>query len=458
MPIASPKPVAPSHQQPTVPHVLAPRAQSNVVDTAEQPFDSMLKYIEGARWSVNYYSHIHGKEGQTHSLDTGMLGVYNQFNRIKGLEIYVDSPLSQEQDTNNKNFSVRGSGHVIFSVIPNEGDLFTADVGDGRLGIFTVLRSEKKSIFRESVYQIDYVLRSFSADDNGKYLADLDAKVMQELNYVHVLAESNQHPIISDDNLAALQGMYSSIQDLKRAYMNWFYSNEHATLLLPVTSTRTVYDPYLTKAIRSIFKTTDAHQVDQMKVLNVQDMDRAGLPTVWDALLRREEAVLQYCQKDMGVVPGRAFSNDPYTAPIFFLGIDQVVHPMPVNDFTDKFHNKNSKDNFVTPLSDALVSSLAGNVGALGLGNEVRIGSANLIPVPRISETSTYMFSKNFYDGADASLSAIELLTRNYLQGKQNDPQAIKKMLDICWKWGACERYYYIPVLFIIAEYFQRSF
>ena len=138
MPIVSKKPLTPPTIKPVIPKVEPDKNQSVFIDTRYQPLSSLLKYTQGAIWTVNYYSQYHDRDNATYAQDPGQSPIYQQFRKIERLELRVESPLNQQQDQESKGFSVKGSAYLPLSIIPNAGDMFTADVGDGREGVFQI--------------------------------------------------------------------------------------------------------------------------------------------------------------------------------------------------------------------------------------------------------------------------------------------------------------------------------
>ena len=61
--------------------------------------------------------------------------------------------------------AVNGTADVYPFIIPNVGDMFAADVGDGKEGVFTITSTEKKSLLKEAVYTIEYTLLYYSNSD-----------------------------------------------------------------------------------------------------------------------------------------------------------------------------------------------------------------------------------------------------------------------------------------------------
>ena len=186
MPVVNvPAPV--SVPKPSIPRIESADAQSNLVDTKYVPMTSLVTFIEGSSYTVNYYSQVLGQDTALYSHDRGQSRLYEQYRKINHLEIKLDGPFTTNQDDDSKRFEVTGTGTIHSLVIPNHGDMMIGDAGDGREAIFQVEQSEKKSIFNESVYSITFTMICF-VKDNPQKKQDMDAKVVQELHYIHDFA------------------------------------------------------------------------------------------------------------------------------------------------------------------------------------------------------------------------------------------------------------------------------
>ena len=446
MPIVTKKPTAAPDYEPAIPKIEPPHYHSVVVDTKYTPRSSLLKYAEGAPWDVNYYSQVHDRDNALYSQDPGQAALYQQYKKISHLQLRVDSPLTSQQDQETKGFIVKGSAILPLSVIPNEGDMFAADVGDGREGVFQIDNSEKRSIFKDSVYFIEYTMLYYT-DAEANRFADLENKVVQRLHYVKEFAQYGQNALVTTDELQTLREIGYHYKRLKTQYFDWFFSKEYSTLIIPGQA-EPVYDSYVVKAIRALYLTNDVYEYKLMRALNVEDDLYLKRPTLWDALLQRDEHILQSCEQRVGVVSTVGFNSDPMMETIFYSGLSYIVYPKYVNEAIDQHNNKLGKP----PAEDYLVSvpTLKGDTAVLLADNTVEFLGQQLSIVKPILQDDYYVFSKSFYeDSNDKSL--IEILTRNYLEKKANDPILVLKLMNNSWKWGGLERFYYIPVLLILA-------
>lgn len=445
MPIVSKKPLAPPTIKPVIPKVEPDKNQSVFIDTRYQPLSSLLKYTQGAVWTVNYYSQYHDRDNATYAQDPGQSPIYQQFRKIERLELRVESPLNQQQDQESKGFSVKGSAYLPLSIIPNAGDMFTADVGDGREGVFQIDNSEKKSIYKESVYLIEYTMLYYS-DNEPTRRKDLETKVIHNLHYVKEFAQYGQNALITTEQYSVYTELAFHLQRLKKQYFQWFFSKEYSTLLLP-HPTRSIYDAYLTKAVRAIYNTQDLYEIQLMRVLNIEDDEYLKRPTIWDALLTQDICVLDTAEKQVGIASIKAFHKDPMMESIRYSYIDYIVYPKPKNqrlDFNYNFLEKRLMD--ISPIE---LSSQYGNTLPLIADNEITHLGKQLEIISPILKDDYYIFTQAFYDDLYPQ-SALEVLVRNYLQKEANHPALILKLMKNCYKWGMLEKYYYTPVLMIL--------
>lgn len=446
MPIVQKRPDAKPDIKPAIPKVEPDKAKSIIIDTKYTPRSSLLKYVEGATWTVNYYSQYHDRDNATYAQDPGQSPIYQQYRKIERLELKVDRPLEQQQDQESKGFSVKGSAILPLSIIPNEGDMFAADVGDGREGVFQIDNSEKRSLYKESVYFIEYTLLYYS-DSEPQMRQDLESKVIHNLHYVREFAQYGQNAIITTEQYKVLAELEFELKRVKKDYFDSFFSKEYSTLLVPTQSVP-VYDSYVVKVINALYNTQDTYEYQWMRALNVEDDNYLKLPTVWDALLRRDIELIHTCQQEMGLVRATSFHPEPLMEGIRYSGISLVVYPLPRNNAIDEYNNRMRKA--PVELSLAELSSHKGNTQPLIANNTVtHLGEQMDIHYP-VTIDKYYVFSKAFYT-QEGKKSLLEVLAENYLQREANRPELVLKLLKNCWKWGKLEKYYYTPVIMILA-------
>lgn len=448
MPIVNIKPTEPSPVVSNIPKVESKPAESIIVDTKYEPRSSLLKYLEGPRWTVNYFSQVLNKDSALYGQDPSQDPIYQQYKKINHINLYVEDDLSQSQNEATKLFSVRGSANIPLSIIPNRGDMFEADVGDGRRGVFEVTNSTKKTIFRDSSYLIEYHLVYHVDQQESKY-ADLTRKVVSEYYYVEEFHKYNQNPILTTPEYDTFKNLFKQYWLVKQQYMRWFFSRDFMTVLVPRQAT-SVYDPFLVKALGRLFHTKDHPEFLRMRTMNVEDDMYFREFSLWEALMHRDGSVLNSCFKRAGLISTKEFNYDPMTENIRYSGIAECVYPITIQ--TNAFEGISTMPQKVVfgKLSAGLQPG--GNSTILLQDNEISIAGKLMTLVHPVTQDDHYILSQAFYDNKGGEMSLLEVMCRDYIEKEAINPAHIATMLTNCWKWPELERFYYVPLLLILAN------
>ena len=168
-------------EQPNTVRSSPPESKGVVVDTRYESKANLLTHVEGSSWNVNYYSQVLNADNAPIGQQVDRNAIYQQYTFIEMFELKVTQPLTSSQDSTTKEMTLIGTANVYPHVIPNRGDMFIADVGDGRTAIFKVTSCERKSIFKDTCYSIDYILTNYTTKE---LRADLDNKVIKKYAFL----------------------------------------------------------------------------------------------------------------------------------------------------------------------------------------------------------------------------------------------------------------------------------
>lgn len=447
MPIVKTPVSAPGIIKPAVPRIEDVKAKSTIVDTKYNPLSSLITFVEGSSYVVNYYSQVLNTDTALSGQDPGQSALYQQYKKINRLEIKIESPLMSDQDDETKNFTVKGSAHIHSQIIPNTGDMFAADVGDGREGVFQINRSEKRGIFKEAVYFVEFILLYFSEVEPARR-ADLESKVVQELHYIHDFIRHGQNPLISTTQFNNLEELKYRFGQMVDNYFRWFFSKEYSTIILP-GQTSVIYDSYITTVLRSILSTRDAEKLKFMRQPNVEDDVCLPMPQLWRAMLSRDLELLKICNKKMGLASTKNFGQDPMMESIRYGGINYIVYPKVINPPIDQ-----GKNNLVKPLMPIELKVVPTDGGSLT--DLITTETIELVGTPTKLIHSVlcddyYVLSEALYEDI-AGKSVLEVLCQNYLQRESNDSSHVLKLVNSYTRWGGLEKFYYLPLLMILVK------
>lgn len=449
MPIVNVSPTAPPVATPAKPLIAAPEYKGVVVDSRYIPTLGITTHIEGSSWLCDFFSQTLDTDNAVNGQNINRNPVYQQYKLIKGLELKVTSPLQQSQDSVGKSMIVSGTANVYPSVIPNEGDMFLADIGDGKEGVFRITSSERKAIYKETIHVIEYQLIDYSTEERR---GDLLSKVVETVVFVKDFLKYGQNPLLQINEFNLIVRLKSFYKSIISRYFKLFTSNEYKTLLIPGQDTP-VYDHFLTKTIFNYFSTYDTPDIRSIRILNCDGDDIMRCTTIWDAIRERDYSLLKYCVRQVGLVSARSFDMNAMLEGIFFSGVRYVVYPRDPEltvDYQIKYIEKVISD---TKLLDA-VSSLT-QLGDLISDNEFEgLTLPNVPAVKKVLIDDYYVLSKDFYDRdyEETKMSLLEICVTTYLKNKPIDKRVLIHLCNTYQSWGALEQFYYTPLLLILLK------
>lgn len=475
MPIVTVDDSGPPIQKSPVVQIAKPEYKGVTVDTKVEPVQQMLTHVEGSSWTVNYYSQALDLDSATQGQGQGTSPVHQQYRLIKGMELKVTGALTTSQNTETNALTITGAANVYPFVIPNIGDMFLADVGAGREGVFEVTDVTRHSVFKQSVHSIEYKMMGYSdtvIESGGSRLKDLNNKVVQTFQYDKDFIKHGQNPLIFEEdyeNVEYLRRNYKSILD---RYFKTFFSKELSTLILPGQESPT-YDHYLTKHISNVFSAWDTNEIRNMKVLNVDDDYALQATSVWNALLNRDRSLMIDAFLKVGKVYAIEFTTDPMLEGIRWSGVHELIYPTdptltvdyksmsPVklvngNDIT-KGPSRLSVGALLpepTPLYETIHFVLDGYNLTDESGNPV--GEYITLPpiIHRAMKDDFYVFSEDFYKNNRivGKQSQLELMTQDYLDNKVLSFKRLKSFCEDMKNWNTLDRFYFTPVVLMLMK------
>ncbi len=438
MPILSLKPTAPEIPKADPILVTGPESKGVTVDTRYTPTQNLLANISGSKWTVEYYSQVLDEDVAPASLNLQTPAINQQYRKIKQFELRVQNPLNTSQNDQNE-METTGTAYVYSMLIPNKGDVFLADMGDGREGLFEITNSIRKSVFKETVHEVEYIWVQHASQP---YYDNLIAKTVDTLVFVYDYMQYGQNPLVQEDTYNALQNLDHQRAQIAQMYFSDFVSNEYKTLLVPGQG-RPTYDPYLTRFVLGMFTTSDSYLVRTVREMNCDGEHVIKAASVWRALMERSLPMMKVIGERIGRTYARAFERTPLLEGIYHSGITYVAYlkdaKLGIDAKNSGFIGKPLGDNFVPPPTDPDAPPVTG------------------VPMlPAIAATDYYVFSQKFYRQEEGQ-SKLELQVWNYLEDKALDISTIVAMAESYPLWKDMERFYYGPVLVMLMKAILRS-
>lgn len=454
--LVKPKPPVPTPIDPIQVKSVDEGYKGVTVDSAVTPLASIIQYAGGSTWEVEYFSQVLGSdnEPQPHQVDRS--APYQQYALIKGFELKVQTPLTPSQDPESRSMVLEGSALVPTGLIPNKGDCFFADIGQGREGQCTVTSVEKKTHYKQTVYSINYEVVDYSDRDVSEIRTDLDSKLVRVFHFVKDHNFLGVNPLMLTEDFNYRIEFQKAYESLVHYYFADFYSREYRTMMVP-DQLRPTFDPYLVDALLTWVEVDD--HPDVVKVCRPRMNNGTGrLPdTVWSALGKMDYSILRNAIHRTGLLNRRYFRGQPDLAGIFYLGAEDIVYRNEPSTNVDESYNLRCDPTFGANVQAgrmrfddltrlAPVSALPGLFYAGTLAeNDDDVPSLPLI-VP-VNTGSYYVFSQNFYTGQGELASDLERIMYQALKHDTLEKPLLSKLVNSAMQWDNLERFYYIPVL-----------
>ncbi len=434
---ASPVPIVPPQIE-TV-RVSTDDYKTAVVDTKWVPRSSILTHIEGSSWVVDYYAQILDTDSNLSGQQYTKNPVYQSYKKIANLELKVKTALNTDQDDANKEMNVTGDAVLYPSIIPNEGDMFVADIGEGKSAVFRVTSSKKNSIFKEACYDIAYVL---DTDNNDKKL-DLEQKTTVVYYYHKDYLLNGSNPLILKNEMDTLLNLKKVYDIMLYQYFRRFFSHEFKTLLVP-SQLMPTYDSYLTSYVLSMFGTQEAPELAYIRALNMDEDRVAKCDSIWSALKFKDISLLNTAFTKAGLISSLAFSRTPTYNGIRYSGVGAVVYPKNPYVTVDGSY-VNSVKTISSELQASSDAATASNVlvRAVNLRKLDDDLGDNLYPV---TVDDYYVLSANFYNNTNTQ-STLETAVTAYINNNQVDADQLYNTAKNFHTWGSLEQFYYLPIV-----------
>ncbi len=471
MPVFEEDPSQDPSPQPEVlqPRIEPPKFDGITIDTRYTPSSALIAWAQGSNWSVDYYRQEMGQHTEPTPLDLAREKVYQQYRLIKGMVLKVNNALEFDQDTETRIMTAKGSGWVFPFVAPNQGDMFTANIGDGQIGLFTISEPpRRKTILRDSIYEVSWTMVSILTQ---KQLDNLNYKIIQTLQYSNSSMINGCGPFITSEEQNRSDRYTALYQDILKRYLTDFFSREHSTLLVPDQWQKT-YDHFIVKAFTTMVSNKEDLLVRKIRALNVMGAPIMKAWTVLDALLYKDAAKLYGSTERAHLVSTRNFRGQPTLQAIGFTGIDRLVYPMePPTDIDAQYDFRNyflpegvrfHEGKLRRPVPNAPILSQAERnlpfFKAIPDNEELSQADQYLRPadIHPVVIDDYYIFSTFFYNQNSKGQSKLELLARQAIEGKELNYRQLDRLLDSVHDWDNLERFYYHPVVMILLRLGMR--
>lgn len=412
-------------------------------DSAINPPESLVLYMEGMPWTVTYYSQLGDRHDDIREIDLGQSAALQQYRKLNNIELRVQSELSQSYDETTGRNDVKGSA-VAIGMIPNAYDYFVTDVGVRGLGLFMVTTSTRKTYNNGSVYEIDYILIGYVDSDTAKprYEA-LEHRVVKEFHFHKERLQAGQVSLLTTEEHGDVNELRGKYATLTKTYLTLFTS--HLDRLLIVPDDDYLYDSRAAGFVHAIVDPEIAPEATYIHRVSHDRDPYLTLSSIWTVILQRNIDMLSVALPKVSKVFRSFFAQNSFLTTTNCWNVDQYVYPD--LDAANLVYNRLSAS-----------ANLSGMIGPF-------IGVPLTDPIPSIeyagktipliyeaNKNGFYVLSESFYGQDTGSMSLLEILTTNYLKAETPHLGHLATLVNSWKSWGRVEKFYYTPILLVLLK------
>lgn len=416
-----------------------------VVDSRQHDVSTLLTAITGASYNVDYYAQVLNENDELRPFDPLQSAPFQQYQRIDNYELKLQESISQSFNPTDNRLTATGSALTYPYLIPNVGDAFISDIGNGRAGLFTVTEALKKTRFKQTTYEISFELAYIVTEDIAR---TIDECVVERYHFVKDYIMYGKDPVLTSERFESAKTLKQHVQEILSEYLSEFYSYRFSTLLVP-SNHQGVYDPFVIKTMLTLFDSTDHPLLSKITQLNTDDAQFDKYFNIWQMLLLRQANLVDNCFSQIQVIPARSFSRNALLQTVAFSGIDLIVLPITRIKSVDDHLGIHSRLSY-SGISLDKPASIRVPTSPEGVEHP---------SIPSVEDSSQYMFTQSFYEriGPHNSLSDFENLVKRYLNQEHLDYKELIAFSESRNHWSTFERFYLLPVLLLLMIYQKRS-
>lgn len=451
-------PLVPSPEVSPVKVLAQPETYKGIaIDTAYVPKSSMLMWINGSNWRVTYFSQVLDESQEPTALAIQRAPAYQQYRKIVGMDLKVSGSLDISQDDRIRTFSVTGSGHAYPFLTPNKGDMFIGNIGDGKLGLFTITTARRETFLKDSTYAIEWKMVSNLTEAQS---ANLELKSILTYYYNAGSLLSGCGPFVTEQAAEDDSVNRKTLRDLINRYFSDFYSNDFGTFIVP-DQLVTVYDHFVTKFMSKVIGVSDFPRLKQVKLLNVMSEPVMSRDTIWDAVIARDPTRMCYSTQRVQLVSTKISRWRPELQAIGYTGIPRFVFPMEVPYDVDSAYDGQNLFTYEglpyhegqprRPLVKFQSQFERGLSWFLTNTDPAAQPWAKPPLLNPVAIDQFYVLSEHFYTESSTQ-SRLELLVRQHINREDLNMDALRSVISSSLDWDNLERFYYHPLLIALIK------
>ena len=417
--------------------------ETPVVDTRKEGYDSLASFYSGSKLPGDYYQKAVGRDSAASSYQADVPVVYGQQRVIRGYELIINGSFNHDQNTGDSmgfNTTADAVMYAVPGMVPQAGDLFVAQLGSWRNVMFQVNNPKRLNPFDESGYSIS--LKAIKWLDKSARDV-LQQSVIGTRFFDRENFRNGLKALLTSEDVDVMKRLEKSYRRLIGTYLRDFFDDVYQTFLIPGQALPS-YDPNITRFVKRMISVVDTPSIVRVTELGVGDDMYSNTPSVLDAMLQKDEALLYSCAQRWNLSHINNYFAHPLMHGIYYSGVKWVMSPVDPK-YTNRTKNSLPYSGVEMVAADVLFKDIDYILPATDLTEE-ETRPAETRFIKRVLVDDYYIFSRAFYED-DGELSMLEGMVLDRLANRAINLNDLADLAEYAQKFNNLERYYYIPII-----------
>ena len=420
---------------------LAPeRYDGQVVDVRKEGYDSLATFYSGSKVPGTYYQKAEGTDTAAASYQPDIPLIYGQRRRINNFEMIFQGGVAHKQNTTDSMGFGSTAEAVVYGVItPQSGDIFIAQIG-ARTAMLQINVPERLTPFEESGFTVQVKVQQWM---DQKIENELNRSVVDEVWFSRENFRNGIKCLLTRKDLDVMKRLSTAHRRLIGSYIREFFDDRYMTIMRPTPGGLPTYDPNVTRFFKKLVSVGDFPAIARIVELGVGDDLWASTPSLFDAIIQRDEAVLYSAAHKWQLTGIGHFFAHPLMHSIYYSGVKQVMTPVDPK-FTVNTQNATPYVGVGQAKADVLSKDIDYILPNLGVDENAKLPAQRYIK--QVLSDEFYVFSKAFYEDTDGK-SMLESMVLARLRNEIINVDDLADLADYATQFNNLERYYYIPII-----------
>lgn len=415
----------------------------------ESKIVSLLKYIEGYPWTVDFYGQILNVNNTLKHFDPSTPNLTQSYYKISKLILQISTPLSSSYDQSTGITTITGTAIVPYGITPNVGDVFIAQVDSGEDAIFIINTVSRKTHRKNTLYEINYSLYSYTSV-NPNFITTLTSRVNETYFFNNDLLTSSNKVLIQPSVKEAIDRLKAFLYSSQDYYFNTFAKKQTGSILIPGID-YTIYDPLLLNFISKIVDYSTLVNTPFYKYTYFSNY--IDQPSIFDALINQSITQLSVINRTYNFTSSSSLKNKTRFGTIFHAGIDYILYPINPNTKTT-IGEEESTPSFISTIKTSKNYSTSSSMIIQTTNNNTIFNKPLLHD---LFVDNYYVVSKNFYNyhsnnSLYSAISYIELLIYRFISKEAIAKEDLVLVTERYHNFSLLHQLYLLPVIWLIVK------